>query len=248
MGCWVGRPNDLMKPDKANPAGYWEHNAVVALNRAALQAIDCSWFQRVELTRFPRAQWDRLTREARAIAASFDQHGTWVAKDPRMVLLFPLWRQVLQSPVCIMIWRDPIAVARSLAERDRFPLRFGIFLWELYVRTMLSATTGLPRILVSYGELLESPRRTSRLLQTHLTECGVTLRTGAYGAATSVIRRALDRSSAAGQDYLLRKRHRDLMEALRDRTALSWVSVDPMPAAAAAELDALSARWRGRRV
>jgi hypothetical protein len=250
MGCWVGADQELMRPDEFNPAGYWEHNAVVTLNRSILQTIGGSWFQRAELRQLSRHQWNGFIHEAREIAASFDTHGTWVAKDPRMVLLFPLWRRALNTPMCVMIWRDPLAVARSLAARDGFPLRFGVLLWELYVRTMLSATIGLPRVLVSYRQLVDDPPKAAHLLQTLLEEFGVRLRFPGEDAVRAVVQRKLDRRSAgnARQDYLLRARHRDLTQALRDCSALSWSSVPEMPSAAAAVLDAFSAHWKGRRV
>jgi len=166
MGCWAG-PEDAFAPaDEANPTGYWEHRDVWALDEAVLQILGSTWCQTTgfDLARLDPESRARFAEQARGFAVEMDRHGPWVIKDPRLCLLFPLWRQALERPVCILVHRDPLPVARSLENRDGLPVLHGIALWELYNREALAATRGLPRILVSYRDLLEAPMATARRL------------------------------------------------------------------------------------
>src|SRR5258707_14112888 len=78
-------------------------------------------------------------------------------RAPRRAVLFPIWRQGVERPICVLIWREPSAVARSIARRDGLPLAVGLALWEEYNRMMVASTSGLPRVLVSYQELVADP-------------------------------------------------------------------------------------------
>ncbi|HYM59278.1 MAG TPA: sulfotransferase [Thermoanaerobaculia bacterium] len=176
LGVYAGRPDELAPPDIFNPTGFWEHNEVAALNRQILQALGATWVDS------PRADISRLSGEQRAgyvgrarriVARSLQGRGPFLIKDPRISLLFPLWREALQNPVCVIAWRDPMAVARSLATRDKRPHLGSLAAWEHYTRTLLRDTEGVPRVLVSYEELLVEPARITRELHAALTGFGI---------------------------------------------------------------------------
>ncbi|HEY2737921.1 MAG TPA: sulfotransferase, partial [Thermoanaerobaculia bacterium] len=166
MGCWAGPEGAFAPADEANPTGYWEHRDVWTLDEAVLQALGATWCQTngFDLARLDAESRARFAERVRDFAAAMDRSGPWVIKDPRLCLLFPLWRPALERPVCILVHRDPLPVARSLESRDGLPILHGIALWELYNREALAATRGLPRILVSYRDLLEAPLATARRL------------------------------------------------------------------------------------
>ena len=60
-------------------------------------------------------------------------------------------------PVAVLVFRDPMEVARSLQERDGFPLTLGLALWHRYVRQSLVSVDRLPVLVV---ELRAVTRRT----------------------------------------------------------------------------------------
>jgi len=84
----------------------------------------------------------------------------WVAKDPRLCLTLPLWRELL-TPACIVAHRDPLSVARSLHSRDAIPISSGIALWEAYARHAVHHSRDLDRLFVDYTELVRSPQETT---------------------------------------------------------------------------------------
>ncbi|HEX7443741.1 MAG TPA: hypothetical protein VF320_07640, partial [Acidimicrobiales bacterium] len=81
----------------------------------------------------------------------------------------PFWRRFLPEPhAAVMVWRAPLAVARSLEKRDGTPLPDGIALWERYNRAALDALEGSPVYVTSYDELLGDPTQLSHALGTWL--------------------------------------------------------------------------------
>ncbi|HEX6900122.1 MAG TPA: sulfotransferase [Thermoanaerobaculia bacterium] len=174
MGCHAGPEEGFAPPDAANPKGYWERRDVWAVDEAILQALGKSWYDvaELDLARLPEEDRPGLEERAQAIVNELDAHRPWVVKDPRLCLVFPFWRRFLERPVCVLIDRDPLSVARSLRVRDGFPLAFGIALWERYTLSALAATLGLPRVAVSCGDLLAHPLATVRRLREELTALG----------------------------------------------------------------------------
>lgn len=170
MGLWAGEEGDFPLADAHNEAGYWEHRGVWSIDEAILQALGGSWSEvaDLDLSRLDAAVRNRLKQRAREIVRDLDQQGSWVIKDPRLCLLFPFWREILERPFCVLIHREPLPVARSLAARDGFPIPYGIALWEKYTLEALASTRGLPRVLISHRELLADPEATLRQLHQHL--------------------------------------------------------------------------------
>jgi len=81
-----------------------------------------------------------------------------VFKDPRLCLLLPFWRQILPHPVgAVFVWRSPMAVARSLAARDRFQIAEGLHLWKHYVSSALSGLDGMTMTFVRYEDAIADP-------------------------------------------------------------------------------------------
>jgi hypothetical protein len=73
----------------------------------------------------------------------------------------------------VLIYRDPLAVARSLAARDGFALARGVALWERYNRAALAASEHMPRLVVSHRDLLAAPAVTVQRIVAGLTAAGV---------------------------------------------------------------------------
>ena len=118
-GIFVGEPDELLQGQEDNPRGFWERKDVVALNDDILSANDATWYR-------PPQQALNCTDDHRAamaeIVGRLPRDLSWQLKDPRQVLTWPLWRDVLGDVVLVFVYRDPIAVARSLQRRNGFPL------------------------------------------------------------------------------------------------------------------------------
>ncbi|MBX5488216.1 MAG: hypothetical protein IRZ17_16610 [Mycolicibacterium hassiacum] len=82
----------------------------------------------------------------------------WLWKDPRNCLTLPFWLELINRPVAaVLIHRNPLEVAASLARRDGFASALSLALWEHYVRCSLLATAGMPALVTSYELLLSDP-------------------------------------------------------------------------------------------
>lgn len=204
LGGHAGEPGDFPAPDDANPRGYWERRDVWRLDEDLLQALGAAWDEvghlnpDLLLSAISAADLSAFERRAREIVARLDAAGgterPWVVKDPRLCLTFPLWRRVLEAPICVVIERSPLSVARSLAARDGFPLALGLALWERHIRSALAVSAGVPRLLVRYEDLIDRPRETASRLRADLEALGVQgLSEPAKGALEAFLDPALER-------------------------------------------------------
>ena len=177
LGVHVGSPSEMNTADAANPRGYWERREVLALDEEILAALEASWCEPLpaDPSRLQDPVRSVLEERAAAIVSSLDRHRPWAVKDPRLCLLFPFWRKLLADPLCVLVHRDPLEVARSMKTRDGFPLPLGLALWEAYARAALSSSEGLPRLIVPYSSLVEDPLGTATRLAARLTALGVPL-------------------------------------------------------------------------
>lgn len=205
MGCYVGPEDLLMRASDANPRGHWERQDVTAANDRILEAMGGRWYDVGSLTDvedLPEPTLHALEEELSFIILGLDAHRPWMIKDPRLCLVLPLWLRSLEAPLFILVHRDPDEVARSLHRRDGFPEEVGIALWEMYSLSSLRASTGFPRTLVRYDDLLARPVETVRRLRDWLDHQGVVgLRMPADLEITSFVDAKLQRSKRApGED------------------------------------------------
>jgi hypothetical protein len=98
------------------------------------------------------------------LAADFpttDPQAVALIKDPRQCRLLPLWtalfeRRPFQVAVVLAV-RHPEAVAASLVSRDQLPLDRALLLWLSHTLEAERATRQLPRLVLSYEQLLQDP-------------------------------------------------------------------------------------------
>ena len=244
MGLWAGEEDDFPPADQHNEAGYWEHRGVWSVDEAILQTLGTSWSEAVDLdlSRLDEGLHARFSERAREVVRDLDRHGSWVVKDPRLCLLFPFWREILSDPFCILIYREPLPVARSLAARDGFPISYGIALWELYTREALASTRGLPRVLISHRELMTDPAATLHRLHRHLVQARPEL-TRCQVPTAEEIRAVLDpalvhhRQEPELERSYLTVPQLALLDALADGSALD---LDPVPPLSSGARDLLA--------
>jgi len=174
LGLWAGEEDDFPPADDHNQAGYWEHRDVWSVDESILRRLGASWSRiaDLDLSRLGKESRARFGERVREIVRDLDRRGPWVIKDPRLCLLFPVWREILERPFCVLIYREPLPVARSLAARDGLPIPYGIALWEEHTRQALASTRGLPRCLISHRELMADPAAVLRDLHRHLGQLG----------------------------------------------------------------------------
>jgi len=159
LGADLGE--NLLPPQEDNKKGFWEHVEAVDIHERFLASIGRTWHDVREL---PRGWLDTpaallaLDEIAGLIRREFAGRRLWAVKDPRMCRLVPLWLTALQSlgirATALVVVRDPIEVADSLLARDGWSRGHSYVLWTRHLAEALLATTGIPRAILSYGDLL----------------------------------------------------------------------------------------------
>ena len=158
-GCYFGPEGSSTRVLEENPKGFWERRDVRAVCDSLLQDAGFDWWK---VTDFELDAISEEVREAHLpplaeIVHGLDAHRPWVLKEPRLCLLLPLLRPMLEVPLCIHVTREPTEVAESLRSRNDFPLPVGIALWERYTLASVQSSAELPRYHITYGDVLTDP-------------------------------------------------------------------------------------------
>jgi hypothetical protein len=119
--------------NRYNRRGNRENRAVRDLNEKVLEDSGGSWDGPP-----PRIEWkpEHLS-VARAILAEYADQPVWGFKDPRVLLTFSGWEQLVPDIEPVGIFRHPGRVARSLKGRDEMPRDRALNLWCLYNRRLI---------------------------------------------------------------------------------------------------------------
>ena len=224
-------PDNVMPGDEHNAKGYFEPWKISVFNDQRLRAAGSAWddpFNLPYAPLSPDAEADWTTRALDLFKAEFGEAIHPLLKDPRVSVLLPMWRTVLEragiaARVVIPV-RHPLAVAGSLARRDAFPVEKSVLIWTLYMLAAEAGSRDLPRAFVSYDGLLADWRaEVARMEQ-------------ALGAP---LPRLTDHAAKAIDGFLTKDlRHNDGMGALADVPmvgAMAQEVLDWFTAAAAGE-------------
>ncbi len=233
MGAYLGPPGSVKGANPENPKGFWENDALVELNKSVLGAQRCLWnrLSSFDADKLTGDQLGTLRRRARDFLIGLDASRPWAVKDPRMCLLLPFWRPLLEVPVCVLVNRHVLEVARSLRTRNDIPLHVGIAMWELHTREVLRGTVGLPRVLVQYAHLIQDPVGVTRHLLEQLEGLGVRkLSRPSDEEIRAFVDPALHRERATPDESadLLTPPQRALSDAMTDGSALEMGDVPPL--------------------
>jgi hypothetical protein len=162
LGLELVRTDDRVFWPESNPE-HWESLSLGLHNEDILARFGGGWDGPPDL----EEGWERRLEIADAadptdlLVAAFPDPGPKVFKDPRLCLLLPYWRNLLPDPIAaVLVWRSPIAVARSLERRDGTPLPEGLALWERYNREAVGGLAGIDTYVVDYESVVTDPGAT----------------------------------------------------------------------------------------
>jgi hypothetical protein len=174
-GAYFGPEGISNGADEGNLKGFWERRDIRAVCDGLLHESGHDWWRLsgFAVGNIPDEVRDRHLATLGKLLPEIDAHRPWVVKEPRLCVLFPLVRPLLEVPVCIHVVREPLEIAESLETRNGFPTPAGLALWELYTVHAFRSSMDLPRLLVRYDELVSSPVSTLAALLGQLTEVGV---------------------------------------------------------------------------
>ncbi len=161
LGFHAPHTDDLAVWAESNPE-HWESRSMVQVDDQLLHKMGGSW----EAPPLREPGWEFYPKiierpdpdAVTVVAAAYPYDGPIVWKDPRVCLLLPYWLRLLPGPItALLVWRDPLAVARSLVRRDNMHLADGIALWERYNRLALEDLVGVDTYVCSYESVLADP-------------------------------------------------------------------------------------------
>ena len=150
---------DRLSPDQSNPE-HWESLSILLHNDAILAHFGGTWDAPPQL---PEGwETDRglpdQTAASELLAAAYPHPGPSVWKDPRVCLLLPYWREAFQAPMAaVLVWRGPLAVARSLRRRNGMSVPYGVALWERYNRSAIANLARTDVYVLDYDAMVENP-------------------------------------------------------------------------------------------
>ena len=158
MGVYFGSEHIGTGRSDQNVKGFWERRDVRDLNDDMLFSSRCDWdcVAEFDLDSVPDETKSAHVDAAADIVLNMDAHRPWFIKEPRLCLLFPIWRQALEDPFCVHVLRNPLEVAHSLRARNGIPVKTGLALWEIYNLHALNASAGIRRVFVSFEDLMEN--------------------------------------------------------------------------------------------
>ena len=223
LGLGLPEPADRMEGGGDNPRGHYESRSLVELNERILMRLGGAWHRPPRLVpgwEHHRALDDLVLQACEAFDATFGPAGRPVVwKDPRAALLLPFWRRVLERPIVgVLVVRDPLEVARSLATRDGFPLVRGLALYERYLRSALAGLEGLAVFVCRYEEALGDPTAFAKSVAHFLDATGVAVDTEQQLGPARVFDESLHHVHAEAEDVasfqLVLPAMRELDEAL----------------------------------
>ena len=93
-----------------------------------------------------------------ALRADFRTAPRIAIKDPRLTLLIPAWRQVLQplgSVGALITLRHPGEAATSIVRRCGIPADAAVLMWVHYLLTALEGTEGIARALILFPDWVD---------------------------------------------------------------------------------------------
>jgi len=145
---------DVSTQNPYNLKGNRENNRIMNLHDSLLRYNDGSWDSPPAVIEWPK----HLREERDGIIHEFHDSELWGFKDPRSLLALDGWLEVLPNVIFAATFRHPMSVARSLQERNRFPVEKSLCLWKKYNEKLLLYSDRYNFPIISF-DMPEAPYR-----------------------------------------------------------------------------------------
>ncbi|MEM7561559.1 MAG: hypothetical protein AAF353_00775, partial [Pseudomonadota bacterium] len=125
-----------------------------------LESYQASWFHVRNIPEvcedsffaLPPNLGERLTTTLKEL----NDRSDWVLADPVFSLLLPHWELPRTGTLCVLHIPHPFDVATRLQKKWRFPLAFGVALWEHYIKLAIRHSDGYHRVAIQGSPRPES--------------------------------------------------------------------------------------------
>lgn len=159
-GLYLGEEQDLLPAQPDNPEGFWENRKFVEINDAILTSLGGSWDAPPEPDSIlsQKRLIRSLEKHAQNLIGDFAGMTFWGWKDPRNSLTFPFWQNLIPGLKVIVCLRNPIEVAKSLAQRNHFSETVGLSLWQSYNQSLMTSIAPTHRLITHYDMFFADPK------------------------------------------------------------------------------------------
>lgn len=204
-GAWIGEERELLPARPDNPTGFFERADVVALNEELLSTLGSSWECPAPADRVGTADqgvFEQVRQLWSEILERCPAASPMALKDPRLCVLWPLWKRALDLEVTVVLaLRNPLEIARSLQERDGLSIPVGLALWETYTVGALNAAAAETRVHVfPYLQALDASAA-ARLVRAVAHDIGLELgHTDLVGWLSGLAQQSLHRHRATAEE------------------------------------------------
>lgn len=130
---------------------------VYQLHYQILQDHQKRWFQAVT----HKTAWFDNTEYQNKLNAIIDPLGeqSWLIHDPLIAQFLPLWTAAVDNPLLVFYYSEPLECAAALQHKWRFPMVFGLALWESFVLSACKNINQQSVILVSSYQLRNNAKQ-----------------------------------------------------------------------------------------
>lgn len=150
LGAYLGEP--LLSPAKDNAKGFFELQPMVQLNE---KLID---WRMADFVKINPSAYDKVMR---LIVQHFTGRPFIALKDPRICMLFPMYRGVLQElgyqVYTLVAYRHVDEIAMSLQYRNKMTFYEALRIARGYQKLQFHYTEGERYLNVQFGELVYKP-------------------------------------------------------------------------------------------
>jgi hypothetical protein len=158
-------PTNLLGANEGNQTGHWEPERLIQLHDRMLAEAGSRWddWRAFDTASLPDDRRQHYRDEiARIVTEEYGEAPLIVLKEPRISRFVPLYAEILADlgfdVRYVLMLRNPLAVAASLAQRNGFTPAFSMLLWLRHELEAEKATRGKPRALISYDGFVEDWR------------------------------------------------------------------------------------------
>src|SRR6266446_4774700 len=166
--------DDRLPPRKWNARGNFESRSLSSFDELLLNHLGGTWWAPPALADGWAANKSLADMRAEAAKLFRAVHPLehWVWKDPRACVLMQFWDLVIgKDTPRIVVLRNPVESAASLASRNNMPHDLALALAERSLRTALRDSAGRPVLITTYDQLLDDLEAWCESVASFLRRC-----------------------------------------------------------------------------
>ena len=133
-GFFIGYQDELIGSNAENPLGFFERKDIRKINDEFLFSNNADWFQISSIINNEVSEESKNIYKEKLliILNSRLKPKNFVIKEPRFCLTYNYIKDIVGEHKVLFVYRNPLDVAYSLFSRNKFPIEYGLGLWEAY--------------------------------------------------------------------------------------------------------------------